>query len=218
MSHNRPWLVALRQSGYALLTPRHQPGNPPTFTPTGSCPMGNYSCRQRGKINVVDGALPRAPIWKPRKVHCLRGADWLLARLTTSLSVPSTNRVTLSLTRCAALPLRTMIRKSSAYRAKRCPRFSNSLSSGSRTMLASNGESGPPCGTGHVYSGPPAYVFSHEQEFVSWSSDTGDDPEFRNRWPMTDANAVSRERFLEIVEPFASHEPPPRASSSEAHE
>src|SRR5713101_2309055 len=36
---------------------------------------------------------------------------------------------------------------SSAYRTKRWPRSSSSRSSSSSTILLSNGESGPPCGT-----------------------------------------------------------------------
>jgi hypothetical protein len=53
---HRPWLVAFRQSGYALLTPRHQPGNPCNTISKNSGLVGNYSCRQWGIIIVVDGA------------------------------------------------------------------------------------------------------------------------------------------------------------------
>ena len=48
-------LLAFRQSGYALLTARQQPGNPCNAISKNSGLVGNYSCRQWGIIIVVDG-------------------------------------------------------------------------------------------------------------------------------------------------------------------
>ena len=50
-----PWLLAFRQSNYALLTARQQPGNPRNTISNNSGPLGNYSCRQWGIVIVVDG-------------------------------------------------------------------------------------------------------------------------------------------------------------------
>ena len=84
-----------------------------------------------------------ATIVKPRKLHSLIDATLLLAGLTVSLRIVSRYRVTLRITRSPARGLLTRITKSSAYRAKRWPRVSNSPSSWFSRMLASNGDFTP---------------------------------------------------------------------------
>jgi hypothetical protein len=49
------WLLAFRQSGYALLTARQQPRNPCNSISKNSGPVVNFSGRQWGIIIVVDG-------------------------------------------------------------------------------------------------------------------------------------------------------------------
>ena len=70
MDHTKPhWLLAFRQSGYALLTARQQPENPCNTISKNSGPVGNYSCRQWGIIIVVDGPDERidsTAAWRSR--------------------------------------------------------------------------------------------------------------------------------------------------------
>ena len=44
-------------------------------------------------------------------------------------------------------------------------------------------------------SSPPAYIFDISGKFVSWCSDPGDIPSFRNCWPMTNAQPVDPAAF-----------------------
>jgi len=82
----------------------------------------------------------------PRK-HIHHGRVVLLfSSFTFNLSLRAMNRDTLSITRVAARWLRTKMIKSSAYRTKRRPRRSSSLSSSSSTIFESKADNGPPCG------------------------------------------------------------------------
>ena len=36
----------------------------------------------------------------------------------------------------------------------------------------------------------PAYVFDEQGKFVEWSSDPGDQPSYRSRWPLAGADGV----------------------------
>jgi hypothetical protein len=61
--------------------------------------------------------------------------------------------------------------------------------------------------TGHLSSGfalatpsaPPAYIFDEQGRFAAWCRDPGDNPSFRQTWPLQSTNkieiALVREKF-----------------------
>ena len=82
----------------------------------------------------------------PRNFRLQGRATALLSRLTFSRRRSHRNFSSDSITRSPARRDCTYTLQSSAYRQKRCPRRSSSLSSSSSRTLLSNGDSGPPCG------------------------------------------------------------------------
>lgn len=40
-------------------------------------------------------------------------------------------------------------------------------------------------------SSPPAYIFDQHGNFITWSSDPGDDPRHRQGWPLQDTNQIA---------------------------
>src|SRR5690606_24629371 len=85
-------------------------------------------------------------IVNPRKPHSCIGATLLFTEFTVSFSFASRNFVTSSSTAFPCAFDLVRMTKSSAYRAKRYPLRSSSLSRLSRRMLDNNGDKGPPCG------------------------------------------------------------------------
>lgn len=58
----------------------------------------------------------------------------------------------------------------------------------------------PPSAGLALPSGPPAYVFDSNGRLVTWSADTGDDPEFSRTWPTGSSNQMSADAFHSYVE------------------
>jgi len=63
---------------------------------------------------------------------------------------------------------------------RQSPRRIEVVQQGGAEYLITTGPAG-----GVVPSGPSAYVFDRSGRLVDWSSDMGDDPRFRDKWPPT---------------------------------